>query len=237
MGALVRACEGCYDASQAFRAPFISGKDSLNNQFVTVDGRTIQIPPTLLISGFAPVEKDTLAVSMDAKRAGSKLILVGKTSNRLGGSHLALVAGSSAAGSAGSTRIPAPDLKAGPKHAAAVARAIRAGLVRAAHDCSEGGLLVAAAEMAFSGKLGLALDLSSMAVDGDPSLLARCFAEDSSRYLLEVEERDVAALTASLGEVPHAVIGAFTATSELTLGGASTKVAALGEQWSGGFSW
>ena len=77
MGALVRACAGCYDAAKAYRAPFISGKDSLNNQFVTEDGRTIQIPPTLLISGFAPVEKDTGAVSMDAKQAGRKPVKVG----------------------------------------------------------------------------------------------------------------------------------------------------------------
>jgi phosphoribosylformylglycinamidine synthase len=93
MGALVRACEGCYDAAKAYRTPFISGKDSLNNQFVTEDGRTIQIPPTLLISGFAPVAEDVRAVSMDAKAAGNALVLVGKTTNRLGGSHFAMLAG------------------------------------------------------------------------------------------------------------------------------------------------
>ncbi|MFZ9881153.1 MAG: AIR synthase related protein, partial [Phycisphaerales bacterium] len=123
MGSLVRACEGCYDAAKAFGTPFISGKDSLNNQFVTEDGRTIQIPPTLLISGFAPVAKDSAAVSMDAKRAGSRLVIVGTTSARLGGSHFALLAGTAA----GSAAIPAPCLVAGPANAAAVARAIAAG--------------------------------------------------------------------------------------------------------------
>ena len=233
MGALVRACEGCYDASKAFGAPFISGKDSLNNQFVTEDGRTIQIAPTLLISGFAPVEKDTMAVSMDAKRAGSKLVLVGKTTNRLGGSHFALLAGATT----GATRIAAPDLIAGPRHAAAVARAIRAGVVRSAHDCSEGGLLVAAAEMAFSGRLGLSLDVGAMLTDGEVPILARCFAEDPSRYLLEVEEKDIAALSKALGDVPHAVVGACNASGELSLGGATVKVSILGERWSGGIAW
>jgi len=231
MGALVRACEGCYDAAKAYRTPFISGKDSLNNQFVTEDGRTIQIPPTLLISGFAPVEKDTLAVSMDAKRAGSRLVIVGKTTNRLGGSHFAQLAGLS------NERIPAPNLADGPAHAAAVARAIRAGVVRSAHDCSEGGLLVAAAEMAFSGGLGLALDLEALPVDGDVPLLARAFAEDSARYLLEVEESDLAALAKALGDVPHAVIGSFNGSGELSCGGASAKVVALGNAWSGGLAW
>ncbi len=231
MGALVRACEGCYDAAKAYRTPFISGKDSLNNQFVTEDGRTIQIPPTLLISGFAPVEKDTGAVSMDAKQAGSKLVIVGTTTNRLGGSHFALLT------ALANARIPAPSLADGPKHAAAVARAIRKGLVRSAHDCSEGGLLVAASEMAFSGGLGLALDLDAMPVEGDVPMLARCFAEDASRYLLEVDEKDFRKLAKELGDVPHAVIGSFNASGELSLAGGSTKVAALGNAWSGGLAW
>jgi phosphoribosylformylglycinamidine synthase II len=236
MGALVRACEGCYDAAKAYRAPFISGKDSLNNQFVTEDGRTIQIPPTLLISGFAPVEKDSRAVSMDAKRAGSRLVAVGVTTNRLGGSHFAMLAGTHA----GSPKIAAPSLKAGPAYAAAVARAIRAGVVRSAHDASEGGVLVAAAEMAFAGGLGLALDLSKLPCEGEVGFLARAFAEDASRYLLEVDEADLAALSKALGDVPHAVVGSFDAGGELALAGAGTvaraKVRALGEAWSGGMA-
>ncbi len=236
MGALVRACAGCYDASKAFRAPFISGKDSLNNQFVTEDGRTIQIPPTLLISGFAPVEKDSRAVSMDAKRAGSRLVAVGTTTSRLGGSHFAMLAGTHA----GSPKIAAPCLKTGPANAAAVAGAIRAGIVRSAHDASEGGVLVAAAEMAFSGGLGLSLDLSKLPCDGEVGFLARAFAEDASRYLLEVEESDLPALAKALGAVPHAVIGSFDASGELALAGAGAvaraKVRALGEAWSGGMA-
>jgi phosphoribosylformylglycinamidine synthase len=236
MGALVRACAGCYDAAKAFRAPFISGKDSLNNQFVTEDGRTIQIPPTLLISGFAPVEKDSRAVSMDAKRAGSKLVVVGTTSARLGGSHFALLSGTHA----GSPKIAAPCLKTGPANAAAVAGAIRAGIVRSAHDASEGGILVAAAEMAFAGGLGLALDLAKLPCDGDVGFLARAFAEDPSRYLLEVDESDLPALAKALGSVQHAVIGTFDGGDELVLDGAGgakrAKVRALGEAWSGGMA-
>lgn len=231
MGALVRACAGCYDAAKAYRTPFISGKDSLNNQFVTEDGRTIQIPPTLLISGFAPVAEDTRAISMDAKSAGNALVLVGKTTNRLGGSHFAMLAGVTGA------KIPAPNLLDGPKHAASVARAMEAGLVQSAHDCSEGGFLVAAAEMAFSGGLGLALDVDAMPADSDVSLAARLFAEDSARYVLEVRSADLAALSKALGDVPHAVVGSFNASGELTVAGASAKVADLGQAWSGGLAW
>jgi phosphoribosylformylglycinamidine synthase len=231
MGALVRACAGCYDAAKAYRAPFISGKDSLNNQFVTEDGRTIQIPPTLLISGFAPVAEDARAVSMDAKKAGNRLVLVGTTTNRLGGSHYAMLAALAGA------RIPAPSLVDGPKHAAAVARAISAGVVRSAHDCSEGGFLVAAAEMAFSGGLGLRLDPAAIPADGDVPLTARLFAEDAARYLLEVEEKDLGALAKALGDAPHAVVGTFDASGELAVAGATARIADLGQAWSGGLAW
>ena len=237
MGALVRACVGCYDAAKAFRTPFISGKDSLNNQFVTEDGRTIQIPPTLLISGFAPVVEASRAVSMDAKRAGSQLVLVGDTSDRLGGSHLALLMTLPS----GTSSLPAPSLVHGPRNAHAVAAAIAQGIVLSCHDCSEGGLLVAAAEMAFSGGLGLSLNPLAAPTVGDVSFLARCFAEDASRYLIEVDASQLDALSKTLAGVPHAVVGTFDGTGKFSVtdGTAPAQVlsSTLGERWSGGLSW
>ena len=83
MGSLVRAAEACYDGALAYRAPFISGKDSLKNQFRTQDGRTIMIPPTLLVSGFGIVEDAERACTMDLKSAGNVLVLVGTTGARM----------------------------------------------------------------------------------------------------------------------------------------------------------
>jgi len=67
LAALVRAAEGCYDAAMAYRTPFISGKDSLNNQFTTDTGATIEIPPTLLITGVGIVPDVSRCVTMDLK--------------------------------------------------------------------------------------------------------------------------------------------------------------------------
>jgi phosphoribosylformylglycinamidine synthase len=75
LGAMVRAARGCRDASLLFGAPFISGKDSLNNEFRS-EGGTIRIPHTLLVSALAIVEDVTKCVTSDLKRAGSKLVLV-----------------------------------------------------------------------------------------------------------------------------------------------------------------
>jgi phosphoribosylformylglycinamidine synthase len=205
LGALVRAAEGCYDGAKAYRTPFISGKDSLNNQFTTEDSRTIQIPPTLLISGIGIVPDVRRCVTMDAKRAGSRLILVGETGAAMGGSHYELLCG--AAG--GAARLPDVDLDRGPRAAAAVHDLIRRGIVLAAHDPSEGGLLVAAAEMAFAGNLGLALDLARVPRGAGASATALAFAETPGRYLLEVRSADAEEVVKRLADLPHAIIGEF----------------------------
>jgi len=216
LGTLVRAAEACYDGAMAYEAPFVSGKDSLSNQFTTEDGRLITIPPTMLISALAMVDDVTRCVTMDAKIAGHALLAVGTTTADLGGSHL-VATGHAEAGTR--LTIPRLDLVAGPKLAHAVAGLIAAGHVVSAHDCSEGGLLVAAAEMAFAGRIGLDLDLTNLPVAGEPNLAAKCFAENPARYLLEVAPADLDAAVRGLRDagVPFAQVGTFAGHDRLTL--------------------
>jgi phosphoribosylformylglycinamidine synthase len=210
VGALVRAAEACYEAALAYRTPFISGKDSLNNQFTTADGTTIEIPPTLLISGLGVVRDVSRCVTMDAKTAGNVLVVVGKSDGRLDGSHFEMLFGAADHG------LPAVDLEAGPAIAAAVHAAIAGGLVRSAHACSDGGLLVAAAEMAIAGDLGL--ELKSI----EP---ARCFSEEPSRYLLEIDPSRLEALCNRFSGLPLAVIGTFNDSGRVTMDGDGLDVA------------
>lgn len=235
LGSLVRAAEGCYDGAKAYRTPFISGKDSLNNQFTTESGETIEIPPTLLISGFGIVPDVRRCVTMDLKRAGNRLLIVGETEPELGGSHALNLAALDGV----DEHLPRVDLKRGPRLAKAVAQLIAEGLVRAAHDCSEGGLLVAAAEMALAGDLGLDLNVSEMPVRGAVNLTARLFAESPSRYLLEVRERDLPAAQRRLGDLPHAVIGAVNDSRRLTVAaaGVDLEIDSLRRAWRGTLDW
>ncbi len=216
LGSLVRAAEACYDGAMAYEAPFVSGKDSLSNQFTTEDGRLITIPPTMLISALAMVNNVTRCVTMDAKAPGNALLAVGTTTADLGGSHL-VATGHAEAGAR--LTIPRLDLEAGPKIAHAVAGLIAAGHVASAHDCSEGGLLVAAAEMAFAGRIGLDLELTNLPVAGEPTLAARCFAENPARYLLEISPDHLDATIRALREasVPFAQVGTFAGHDRLTL--------------------
>ncbi len=188
MGALVRACIGCYDGAKAYRTPFISGKDSLNNQLTipATDGkppRTIEIPYTLLISGVGIVPDVNKCVTMDAKRPGSKLVVVGTPDDRLGASIYAQLFGIPDDADAGH---PPVDLQRGPLAAKAVAKLIREGLALSVHDISDGGLLVALSEMLIAGSSDehpLGAHIS------DPATIwseAMRFSECSSTYLLEV---------------------------------------------------
>ena len=213
MGELVRASLGCYHGGLAYRTPFISGKDSLNNQFTTDTGETIRIPPTLLISGFGIVGDISRCVTMDAKSAGNMLVLVGDTTDAVGGSHLVRIAPDSP----GSRELPVTDLQAGPATAKAVALAIAGGIVRSAHDPSEGGALLAAAEMAFAGEIGLVIEAEAMRGDHE-SLAVACFAETPSRYLLEVDPSDIPALEKTLGGIRYSVIGRFQSEPRVTMG-------------------
>jgi phosphoribosylformylglycinamidine synthase len=233
MGSLVRAAEACYDGALAYRAPFISGKDSLKNQFRTQDGRTIMIPPTLLVSGFGIVEDAERACTMDLKSAGNVLVLVGTTGARMGGSHRAMLG---ACGHA-DMRLPDVDPARGARTAHAVAACIAHGAVRSAHDPSEGGLLPALAEMCFAGGLGARIDLSHLPVSGnDVPDECRAFAEDPHRYVLEVEPSKLGTVQAHLDGIPHAVIGTVTDEPTLELVGVrvpreSSPISALRSAW------
>lgn len=215
LGALVRAAEGCYDGAKAYRTPFISGKDSLNNQFTTENGRTIQIPYTLLISGMGIVHDVQRCVTMDAKSPGNLLLIVGQTDYRMGGSHFEMIHGELFC-----EQLPIVDLQSGPRTATAVAELIRNGLIESAHDCSEGGLLVAATEMAFAGGLGLRLDLTLLPIEGTLTPQQMCFAETPSRYLIEIERGRLNEIESIMRRysVRYGIIGEFNDTHRLTLG-------------------
>ena len=221
LGRLVRCSHGCYDAAIAYKTPFISGKDSLNNQFTKEDGETIYIPPTMLISGFGMVDDIATCVTMDAKAPGNALVLVGETTSAMGGSHVLMIDSEASCNNS----LPTVSLTEGPRNAQIVHEAIQHGLVTSAHDCSEGGILVAAAEMAFGGGLGLELSLP------DESL---CFSETPSRYLLEVKPEALEQLQKLLGETPNEIIGTFNGSNTVILGNASWTLEDLRKSWATG---
>ena len=233
LGGLVRCAQGCHDAAVTYGAPFISGKDSLNNEFTGADGRKHAIPGTLLISALAMVPDVTRTVTMDLKQPGDWLYMVGTTADELGGSAYYRQQGLLGA------NVPQPP-EQGMEIFRALHRAIAGGLVRACHDCSEGGLAVAAAEMSLGGGLGLELNLGDVpCVQGLERDDTFAFSESLARFVVEVTPQDAEAFESCLAGLPAARVGRVRAGKQVTFVGLSgnvviqTGVDALEQAWRG----
>ena len=243
MAGLVRASAGCYDAALAFGTPFVSGKDSLNNEYRDANGERTPIPPTLLITALAHVPDVRRSVTMDLKEAGNLVYLVGETRDELGGCHYDGLRTSETDPSSFVSRpssLPKVDLARAPKIMAALHGAIAGGLVRACHDLSEGGLAVAAAEMAFAGALGLQIELAMVprpaGLDDDTILL---FSESATRFLVEVRPADAPAFEAALAGLPCARVGTASTAHDFVITGTGANeivrapIAELKAAWQG----
>jgi phosphoribosylformylglycinamidine synthase subunit PurSL len=218
LGALVLAAEGCRDAALAYETPFISGKDSLNNEY-RVGENSISIPPTLLISALSIVPDIRHVVSADFKEAGGLLYQVGLTRAEFGGSEYFTLLGEEGG------VVPTPDLATAPALLRKLHGAIAAGLVRSCHDLSEGGLAVAAAESSFAGRLGADLDLGRVPCEELPddcdSNTTALFSESTTRFLVEIAPGHQGAFEAKLGEHPFALIGRVRADRTFEIRGAA----------------
>jgi phosphoribosylformylglycinamidine synthase len=237
LGSLVLASKACYDTAMALGTPFISGKDSLNNEYA-FEGQTIAIPPTLLISAIAIVDDVGRCVTMDLKEPGNPVYLVGLTKNELGGSHWFARRG------AIGRRVPKVDLALAPKIFAAVHRAIAAGCVRACHDLSEGGLAVAAAEMALAGDLGLDLSLASVPREKGLADFGRLlFSESTTRFLAEVPRRRAKEFEKLMAGLPCGCIGEVMRRAVVRIEGSGGKAVVsascdvLREAWKKPLAW
>ena len=174
MGELVRTCEACHDAALAYGIPFISGKDSLHNQFTNSEtGQVIRIPNTLLVSAIGVVDDVRNCVTMDLKQRTGRVVLVRSNSTT--------------------------DLSNLAATARLLSFEISRGKVLSAHDASDGGVAVAAAEMCIASGLGLIIGAEHFMTDD-------AFAERPGQYLLEVgEQADADTLRTTLTDVASVV--------------------------------
>ena len=177
LGTLVEACRGCHEAALFYGTPFISGKDSLNNEYLGTDGLRHSIPPTLLISAIGIVQDVTQSITMDLKEANNFIYLIGEYTT---------------------AEQPVPDVpKITRQVYRALHRAITKGYIRSAHDLSEGGLAVAAAEMCIGGRLGMQLNIEASAA----------FTEVNGCLLVEVSPQVASAFESKFQDLPIKRIG------------------------------
>ncbi|MBF0595459.1 MAG: phosphoribosylformylglycinamidine synthase subunit PurL [Candidatus Omnitrophica bacterium] len=201
LGGLVRAAKGCHDFAVAYGTPFISGKDSFYNEY-NDKGKSIAIPGTILISAIGIVNDVTKSVTMDFKKAENLIYVVGATYDEWGASAYlstyGLIGG----------QVPVVRAREALALYGQLAKAAARGLVASAHDCSEGGLAVAVAEMAFAGGLGAAFLAKSVPYEGhanrDDMIL---FSESNSRFVVEVSPDNKKAFEKIMKDVPCKLAG------------------------------
>ena len=233
LGTLVEACRGCQDAAVALAAPFVSGKDSLNNVFTWKDAdgnlQERSIPPTLLATAMGQIANIGHCVSPDLKQPGSRLALVGASTAALAGSQLAVL------GCVSGGRVPEVDLAGCRQVFETIHRLIQQRLVAACHDLSDGGLAVAVAEMAIGSGLGATVDLAAVPLaagtpaataDDLTSLVTVAATETPGRFLLEVREEQADQFAKEVGDLPWAWIGTVTDNGQLALQAGADRVVA-----------
>lgn len=231
LGGIIEAVKACYDFSLALGTPFISGKDSLYNE-----SPLGPVLPSLLITGLGIIPDVRKVVSMDFKKSGNLIYIVGKTLPELGGSEYYRIKGL-----IGSS-IPKVEAITMKRHMYVVTKAIDLDLVKACHDLSEGGLGVALAEMAFSGGLGGNFYLEKIPNEGIKREDFLLFSESNSRFLLEVPFECVEKFEKILDGCTYSKIGKISSTQRLIVYGSRGQIvidislAELRNAWKGVFN-
>ena len=206
LGGLVYASRACYDVASVYGTPFVSGKDSLYNE-----SPLGPVTPTLLITALGIMPDIRKAVTMDLKEARNQVYLVGLTKPEIGGSeYLALF--DELGGS-----VPKVDAEANIMLYQRLNEAMDQGLVRSCHDLSEGGLAVSASEMAFTGGLGLELDLGAVPVSEPMRDDYVLFSESNGRLLVEVLPENVDRFEELMADNVYARVGSVVEDEYLTV--------------------
>ncbi len=229
---LVRCCEALYETCVAYSIPLISGKDSMKNDYKIGDTK-ISIPPTVLFTAAAVLEDATKVVSMDVKRPGDFVYVLGETRDELGGSEYLSLKGRLG------RNVPTVDTKKARALYERLSAAIEGGLVASCHDCSDGGLGVALAESAFAGGLGMDLDISAIPVANATVAL---FSESQSRFVATVRPDRAAEFEKTLSDSAVLKLGAVIQEPTLKLVGragaaVNAPLAELKEAWQAPLRW
>ncbi|MBN2078493.1 MAG: phosphoribosylformylglycinamidine synthase, partial [Spirochaetes bacterium] len=223
LGQLREAARACYDSAVAYGTPFISGKDSMFNDFRGYDEEfreaTISIPPTLLISSIGVVEDIRKCQTIDFKIPGDLVYCLGTTGDETGGSEYLAYMGEKISGMKYSgDAVPRVDADEFKKTYRALEGAIREGLVASCISVERGGLGLALAKSAMAGMRGVEIDLAALpaGIDRNDYLL---FSESQGRVLVSVGPEKREAFEKVIGGVPAGLLGTVSDGPDVVIRG------------------
>ncbi len=222
---LKKAAEACYDYAVAYGAPYISGKDSMFNDFKGFNAKgesvKISVPPTLLISGLGVIPDVRKALTLDTKVAGDLVYVLGKTANELGGSEYYNLKGELGA------NVPKVNSAAAYKRYKTFYEAVKQEIFASATSVGLGGLAVGLQKSAIAGQLGLEIDLNKLLVYGNLNTTQLLFSETQSRIIVTIDPQHQTAFEELFHGQDFALVGKVIAEQELrfqTLEGAQVAI-------------
>jgi phosphoribosylformylglycinamidine synthase II len=228
LGQLREAARACYDFAVAYGTPFISGKDSMFNDFRGYDDAfneiILSIPPTLLVSSIGVVEDIRRCQTIDFKFPGDLIYAIGRTDDETGGSEYLAYTGEQISGRRYiGDAVPKVTADEFAKIYRAVEAAIGRGLVASSISMERGGLGLALAKSALAGMAGVTVRLTDV-----PSLAERndtlLYSESQGRVLVSVSPANRAAFERIFKGLPIGLIGEVSEKAEILITGRSGKV-------------
>ncbi|AAZ68690.1 phosphoribosylformylglycinamidine synthase subunit PurL [Ehrlichia canis] len=216
---LKNAAKACYDYAVAFKTPFISGKDSMFNDFKGYNKKgeeiTISAPPSLLISTIGIIENVENAVTLDVKSPGDLIYILGITYNELGGSEYQKYTGIE------NNNVPQVHAEHAKKLYTSYNKAISANLIASAIAINLGGIIISLVKSLIGGQLGAEISLSSIPIcnieNNHLQEKVILFSESQSRILVTVNENKKQEFETIFKNIPHANIGKVTSINTLII--------------------
>ncbi|MEA2012143.1 MAG: AIR synthase-related protein [Verrucomicrobiota bacterium] len=200
---LVRANQAIYDYTKAFKIPLISGKDSMKNDSI-LQGEKISIPPTVLFSTIAKMDDIRKAVTLDAKKVGDLVCVIGTTKRELGGSEFYAMLG------AVGNDVPTVDSKYALNIYSCISKATNKELLNSVHSPVFGGLGVGFAKVCAGGNLGMTVDINLIPKIENLSYEELLFSETNSRFIVTVHPDNLEKFQELTKDIPIAVVGKIT---------------------------
>jgi len=235
---LVRANKALYDYTTFFKTPCVSGKDSMfvDGNLVDKDGKTHRVSglPALHFTAVARIDDVNKCTSMDVKKPGDLIYVVGETRDELGASEYYNMHESVG------KNVPSVDKEGALRTYKAVAEAISRGLVASCHGCYRGGLGISLAAVGFGGGFGLEIDLSKVSgsLNKDYKVL---YSESPSRFVITIDAENKKEFEEILKEVPFGLVGGVTSDKNLKIKGLggdiiiNTDISELKKSWQSTF--
>jgi len=217
---LKKATEACFEVATAYGTPFISGKDSMFNDFrgFTNKKESVHIAalPTLLVSVIGVIPDVRRAVTLDLKQPRDALYVIGETNDELGASEYFMMLAESGGKNVIGSTVPSVDVRKNAKSYDALTRALKKGYIASALSVGRGGLGVALAKAAIAGQLGMEVDLSKISgsAKAPDSIL---FSESQGRMLVSVHPEKRKAFESLMRSVACKRIGEVTQGSTVDI--------------------